>query len=250
MVLSMNIRNSPPQFLSRIVRQPLDKTEHRPLSQSETSNQVGRKHNPRPLRPKKEAIMTDFRAGDECIISPDAIVGHGYKEGSSPTIIGDHAFIRSGTIIYTDVAIGDNFVTGHNALIRENTVIGDNVIVGTDTVIDGTTTVGSRVNFQTGVYVPSHTWIGNDVFLGPRSVLTNDPYPVRADVDLTGPTIEDHVSIGANATLLPGITIGGGSFVAAGAVVTEDVPPDTLAVGVPADHNPLPEHLGGENEVV
>jgi acetyltransferase-like isoleucine patch superfamily enzyme len=99
------------------------------------------------------------------------------------------------------------------------------------------------------VYVPPYTTIGDHVFVGPRAVLTNDRYPVRTDDDLRGPTVEDHVSIGANATILPGVTVGERSFVAAGAVVTRDVPPDTLAVGVPAEHEPLPEHLAGGNEI-
>jgi acetyltransferase-like isoleucine patch superfamily enzyme len=99
------------------------------------------------------------------------------------------------------------------------------------------------------VYVPPATTIGDDVFVGPRAVLTNDPYPIRKDVDLDGPTLEDHVSIGANATLLPGVTVGEGAFVAAGAVVTDDVPPETLAVGNPAQSRDLPAELDGRNQI-
>ena len=69
----------------------------------------------------------------------------------------------------------------------------------------------------------------------------------RVDTDLEGATLGDDVSIGANATVLPGVTVGKGSFVAAGAVVTEDVPPHRLAVGVPAETRPLPEKLDGGN---
>jgi acetyltransferase-like isoleucine patch superfamily enzyme len=85
------------------------------------------------------------------------------------------------------------------------------------------------------------------VFLGPDAVLTNDSYPLRVDTDLEGATLGDDVSIGANATVLPGVTVGKGSFVAAGAVVTEDVPPHRLAVGVPAETRPLPEELDRGN---
>lgn len=193
--------------------------------------------------------MTGATTGGNCTIHPEAILNHPYPDATEPTVIGDDATIRSGTIVYADVQVGDGFTTGHDALVRERTDIGDDVIVGTQTVIDGTTTVGSRVSLQTGVYVPSHTTIGSDVFVGPRAVLTNDPYPIREDVDLVGPALEDHVSIGANATLLPGVTVGEGSFVAAGAVVTDDVPSETLAVGAPARHRPLPERLQGGNEI-
>ena len=166
-----------------------------------------------------------------------------------PPVIGDDATIRSGTIIYPNVRIGDGFTTGHGALVREDTVLGDDVVVGTNVVIDGSTTVGDSVSMQTGAYVPTNTEIGDHAFLGPKATLTNDPYPVRRDVGLEGPTLEAHASIGANATLLPGVTVGERAFVAAGAVVTEDVPPETLAVGAPAVHRPLPDELDGRNEI-
>jgi len=105
------------------------------------------------------------------------------------------------------------------------------------------------VSLQTGVYVPPQTTIGDNVFVGPNAVLTNDPHPVRTEKDLEGPTVRDHASIGANATVLPGITVGEGAFVAAGAVVTRDVPARTLAVGVPAEHRPLPAELTGGNQL-
>jgi acetyltransferase-like isoleucine patch superfamily enzyme len=102
---------------------------------------------------------------------------------------------------------------------------------------------------QTGVYIPRETEIGDRVFLGPNATLLNDPYPLRVDAELEGPTLEDDVSVGANATVLPGVTVGEGSFVAAGAVVVDDVPPKTLAVGEPARHEELPEELEGRNDV-
>ncbi|MFC4357814.1 acyltransferase [Halobium salinum] len=171
---------------------------------------------------------------------------HG-DDDEEPTVVGEDSTIRAGSIVYTDVTIGRGLTTGHNVLIREHTVIGDDVVVGTNTVIDGWTEIGDNVSLQTGVYVPSYTKIGDRVFVGPRAVLTNDPYPIRQEVDLVGPTLEDDVSIGANATILPGVTVGEGSFVAAGAVVIEDVPPGSLAVGVPAQIRELPEELRGPN---
>jgi acetyltransferase-like isoleucine patch superfamily enzyme len=180
-------------------------------------------------------------------IDQSALVGHVYDEDCQPAVLGDEVTVRAGTIIYGDVVAGDRLNTGHNALIRERTELGDDVLVGTQTVIDGRASIGSNVSLQTGVYIPSKSEIGTRVFIGPRAVLTNDSYPLRQDVELEGPVLEDDVSIGANATLLPGIHIGERSFVAAGAVVTEDVPADTLAVGNPAEHRPLPEQLRGGN---
>ena len=194
-------------------------------------------------------MTRDATLGENCEISEQATVGTAYADDTTTPVIGDNATIRTGTIVYDDVVIGDHFGTGHYALVRELTDIGDDVLVGTNTVIDGRSTIGSNVSLQTGVYVPSHTTIGDNVFCGPHAVLTNDPYPIRKDVDLEGPTLEDGVSIGANATVLPGVTVGEGAFVAAGAIVTEDVPADTLAVGAPAKHTELPEALQGENDI-
>lgn len=191
--------------------------------------------------------MTSAELGPDVDVQGNATIGTPGDDDLPE--IGADSTIRSGTIIYSDVKIGDRFQTGHNALVREDTVIGDDVVVGTNAVIDGTTTIGDEVSLQTGVYVPPYTDIGDQVFLGPHAVCTNDPYPIRRDVDLVGPTLEDHASVGANAVLLPGVTVGEGSFVAAGAVVTEDVPPETLAVGAPATHEPLPEPLDGQNMI-
>ncbi|WP_254764978.1 acyltransferase [Natrinema marinum] len=175
-------------------------------------------------------------------------VGYAYDDESRKPVIGSDPTIRSGTIIYDDVVIGDRFSTGHFALVRERTEIGDDALVGTNVTIDGETTIGSNASFQTGAYVPAKTAIGDHVFLGPHATLTNDPYPLRQKTELEGPTLEDHASVGANATVLPGVTVGRGSFVAAGAVVTRDVPEETLAVGAPATYEALPEPLRGGND--
>jgi len=161
------------------------------------------------------------------------------------TTIGKDAIIRSGTIIYCDVTIGDQFRSGHNVIIREKTRIGNHVAIGTATVIEGNTTVGNHVNLQSMVYIPTDTKVGNRVFIGPNAVLTNDRYPPSGIGGLIGPCIKDGAAIGANATILPGICIGEGSLVAAGAVVTRDVPDYMLAVGSPAKIKDLPKTLVG-----
>lgn len=189
------------------------------------------------------------RLGNHCYVDDDATLGCAFDDHGRPTVVGDDATIRAGTIIYAAVDIGDRFSTGHHALVREQSHLGDDVLVGTNSVIDGRVSIGSRVSLQTSVYVPPETTIGEDVFIGPGAVLTNDPYPIRTAADLDGPTIESHASVGANATVLPGVTIGAEAFVAAGSVVTRDVPPGTLAVGTPAEIRPLPTELEGGNDI-
>lgn len=190
--------------------------------------------------------MSAIETGEDCRIDEPIHVVPA-EDDQEPPYVGPGSVIRSNSVIYPDVVLGGGLQTGHGVVIRERTTVGEDAVIGTKTVIDGRVDVGAEVSMQTGVYVPPGTRIGDRVFLGPRAVLTNDPYPLRADVDLAGATLEDDVSIGANATILPDVTVGERAFVAAGAVVTEDVPPGTLAVGSPARHHPLPEHLDAAN---
>ena len=188
--------------------------------------------------------MTDAEGDADAEVHPGATLGNA---GGGPTL-GADATIRSHSVIYGDVTVGDRFTTGHGAVVREGCVLGDDVLVGTHAVVDGDCTIGDGCDLQTGVYLPRNTTLGDRVFLGPHAVLTNDPYPLREEAELEGPTVEDDATIGANATVLPGVTVGERAFVAADAVVTEDVPPDTLAVGSPAEHEPLPDPLAGGND--
>jgi acetyltransferase-like isoleucine patch superfamily enzyme len=185
----------------------------------------------------------------EIDIHAGATVGVAYQPDSVSPTLGNGSVVRNGTIIYNDVIAGRNLQTGHSALIREQTELGDDVLVGTNAVIDGHSTLGDSCSLQTGAYIPSHTTCGDRVFLGPSATLLNDMYPVRSEYDLAGPSLDDDVSVGANATILPDVTVGQGAFVAAGAVVTGDVPAETLAVGNPAEYRPLPDELEGANDL-
>jgi acetyltransferase-like isoleucine patch superfamily enzyme len=147
--------------------------------------------------------------------------------------IGKGCIIRSGTVIYSGVKIGGSFRSGHNVLIRENTRIGDNVLVGTNSVVDGDCQIGSNVSIQTGAYVTRYTTIEDGAFLGPCCVTTNDKY-MKYGAALKGPVIKQGARIGASSTIMPGITVGEGATVGAGSVVTRDVPPHKVVMGVPA----------------
>ena len=148
--------------------------------------------------------------------------------------IKENCTIRAGSIIYSEVLMGENCQTGHNVMIREKTIIGNNSLIGTNTVIDGNTTIGENASIQTGVYIPLKSKIGNHVFMGPFSKLTNDKYMMRKRFDLIGPTLEDYVSIGANSIILPGIRLKKNSIIGAGAVVTKDAEENQVLVGNPA----------------
>ncbi len=165
------------------------------------------------------------------------------------TEIGDNAMVRSNSTFYCDVTIGDGLKTGHNVMVREMTSVGDNVLIGTNTVIDGHVSIGSNVSIQSNVYIPTNTVVEDNVFLGPCSVLANDKYPIRVQYDLKGPVLRKGASVGANATILPGVEVGEGAMVGAGALVTRDVPSWKLAIGSPAKVVELPEKLRNYNRI-
>jgi acetyltransferase-like isoleucine patch superfamily enzyme len=182
-------------------------------------------------------------------IQENVTIGLKYKIKSKSPIIGKNAFIRSNTIIYDDVEIGMDFKTGHGVVIREKTKIGDNVLVGTNSIIEGHCTIGNGVSIQSNVYIPINTIIEDNVFIGPCACFTNDKYPIRIDFDLKGPTIRKGASIGANSTFLSDVEIGEGAMVAAGAIITKDVPSFFLAIGALAKIKPLPKHLKTTNRI-
>ena len=167
----------------------------------------------------------------------------------SGCVIGSNSIIRPGSTIFSNVKTGDNFKTGHNVLIREKTIIGNNVLVGSNVIIDGNVTIGNNVSIQGNVYIPTDVIIEDNVFIGPCAVLANDKYPIRKEYNPMGPILRKGASIGANTTILPGVEIGEGAMVAAGALVTHNVPPWKLAIGFPAKVKDLPDDLKQLNSI-
>ena len=187
--------------------------------------------------------------GDSFSCDEGCLVGVLYRPEAGPARFGRDCRIRWGTVIYGDVTTGNDFQTGHHVMIREKTVIGNHVMIGTGTVIDGQVEIRDFVKIESQCYIPTHVRIGSRVFFGPGVTLTNDRYPLkqRDRYRPEGPVIEDGVTLGGRVTVCPGVRIGEDAFVAAGAVVTKDVPPRSLAVGVPARIKPLPSHLAERN---
>jgi acetyltransferase-like isoleucine patch superfamily enzyme len=128
--------------------------------------------------------------------------------------------------------IGKNVKIWHFSYVGSGTVIGDNVSIGSLTHIDYNVKIGANTRIEGSVYIPPLTVIGRDAFIGPAVVFTNDPYPMSTR--MIGCVVEDGAAVGARAVIKAGVKVGHGSVVAMGAVVTKDVPPDTVVAGVPA----------------
>ena len=122
------------------------------------------------------------------------------------------------------------------SVIFENARIGENCNICAHTLIENDVVIGNNVTIKSGVFLWDGTRVEDDVFIGPNATFTNDAMPrskIYPDV-FNGITLKKGASIGANATILPGLTIGCKAMVGAGAVVTKDVPDYAVVVGNPA----------------
>lgn len=135
-----------------------------------------------------------------------------------------------------ECAIGEGTKIWQFVVILAGAKIGRDCNICAQTLIEGDVVVGDRVTVKSGVQLWDGTRVEDDVFIGPNVTLTNDPYPRSKHYpdSFDGIKILEGASIGANATILPGITIGKAAMVGAGAVITEDVPPKAVVVGNPA----------------
>jgi len=175
-----------------------------------------------------------IKIGEGAQIDEDVILGYpsGRLKQKGEVHIGGAATIRSGSIIYQGVEIGERFETGHHVVVREENQIGDDVSIWTNTVIDYGCRIGNHVKIHTNCYVAQFAVIEDDVFIAPGTIFANDKYPVSKKLE--GPIIKRGARIGVNVTLLPGVTVGEGALVGAGSVVTKDVPPRSVVMGNPA----------------
>ena len=183
--------------------------------------------------------------GDGVVIQDGAILGKAPKLGprsaaageiADPLVIEPGAAICAQAIVFAGAWIGPGAIVGDQAFVRERSRIGPGTVIGRGSTIDNDVEVGARVRIQTQVYVTAQSVIEDDVFVGPCAMTTNDNTMARQarETPLLGVTLRRACRVGGGAVLTPGVEIGEEAFVAAGAVVTNDVPSRALVMGVPA----------------
>ena len=178
-------------------------------------------------------IHDNVTIGDNTVIEDHCIIGYPTKlAGKKSLFIGENSHIRSHSIFYEGSTLGNNLVTGHSVLVRENTEAGKYLQIGSYSDIEGECIIGNYVKMHTGVQVGKKAKIGNLVWLFPRVQFTNDPFPPSKYLESV--TINDLAVIATSSILLPGISVGIGSFVAAGSIVKNDVPDVMCVAGNPA----------------
>ncbi|MDT4969359.1 MAG: hypothetical protein QOJ64_4096 [Acidobacteriota bacterium] len=184
-------------------------------------------------------IYPGVSLGKETTVGEFALIGVPLRDsqpGEVETVIGAGSVIRSHTVIYAGNVIGAKFQTGHGVMIRELNQIGEGVSIGTHSVIEHHVKIGNRVRIHSNAFIPEYSVIEDEAWIGPNVVFTNALYPLspNAKATLKGPHIMTGAKIGANATLLPGVTIGRNALIGAGSVVVHDVPDGKVVVGNPA----------------
>lgn len=151
-------------------------------------------------------------------------------------LVHSSAFIHPNALIDPGARIGARTRVWAYAHILGGAVVGEDCNICDHTFIEGGVSLGDRVTVKCGVYLWTGVVVEDDVFIGPNATFTNDPFP-RSRQYLTTPVgtlLKKGSSVGANATITPGLVIGEHSMVGAGAVVVKDVPARVVVVGNPA----------------
>lgn len=129
------------------------------------------------------------------------------------------------------VEIGKGTKIWHYTNIYETAKIGKNCVIGSYVEIGDEVIIGDNCKIEAFAFIPKGVTIGNNVFIAPHVCFTDDKYPkVNGNWKLLSTIVEDNVVIGANSTILPGITIGKGSLIGAGSIVTKNIKPNTTLI--------------------
>ncbi len=154
----------------------------------------------------------------------------------APLEIADGAVVCCGAIVFAGARLGQGAIVGDQAYVRERAEIGPGAVIGRGSTVDNDVRIGARAKIQTDVYVTAYSVVEDDVFVGPGVCMTNDSTMSRHDKSyaLRGPVLRRACRVGGGVVLTPGVEIGEEAFVAAGAVVTKDVPTRAVVMGVPA----------------
>jgi UDP-2-acetamido-3-amino-2,3-dideoxy-glucuronate N-acetyltransferase len=153
-----------------------------------------------------------------------------------PLELDEDVSVCAGAIVFAGAHLGAGVILGDHSYVRERSTVGPGTVIGRGSVVDNDVVIGERVRIQTNVYVTAYSVVEDDVFVGPGTTTTNDDTIARhaPQERLKGVTLRRACRVGGGVVLTPGVEVGEEAFVAAGAVVTHDVPARAVVMGVPA----------------
>lgn len=161
-----------------------------------------------------------------------------YPGAGAATTVASGVMLRAGAIVYAGVSIGEDTTVGHHTLLRSHVTVGSSSQLAHNLTVERGSEIGEGVRCSPASHITADTFVGDRVFLGAGVRTINDKELTWRDAhgqpSLSPPRFDTGARIGSGATILAGVTIGTGALVGAGSVVTRDVPPHTVAYGVPA----------------
>jgi acetyltransferase-like isoleucine patch superfamily enzyme len=182
--------------------------------------------------------------GDGCVIEDHAVLGKRPRLARGSSAKGEVGALRiaervtvcCGAVVFAGASIGAKAIIGDQSFVRERSSVGAGSVIGRGSVVESDVQIGQRVRVQTSVYLTAFTLVEDDVFVGPGATTTNDDTMSRhgSEMPLRGAILRRACRIGGGAVLTPGVEVGEEAFLAAGAVLTRDLPPRAVAMGVPA----------------
>jgi len=193
-------------------------------------------------------IRENVRIGDSCKVLDGAILGKtpavasmsattGAPRELPPLVIGKAVTIGAGCVIYRGAEIADMVFFGDLATVREDVKIGEGTIIGRGATVENRVTIGKKTKIETNAYITAFSTIEDYCFVAPYVAFSNDNYVGRTEErkkHFGGPVLRRGARIGVGSVLLPGVEIGEDGLVAAGSVVTKNVPPRMIVLGSPA----------------
>jgi acetyltransferase-like isoleucine patch superfamily enzyme len=197
---------------------------------------------------KNVIVYDNVDFGDNVTIEHNSILGYDNltnlreeaKEFKKPflTKIGDNVLVRPNSIVYAGCKVGNHSRICSHVIMREFTELGDDSYLGNGTKVEGYSKIGSETGIETQVHITAKALIEDKVFIATMTVLANG-YTIswaRPHVPTVedGPIIRKGARIAIGVKILPGVEIGREALIGAGSVVTRDVPPFKIALGVPA----------------
>jgi len=210
----------------------------------------------------------DVIVGDEVRVDDHAVLGKLPMRAASsattrdaqfpPLEVGAGSIVGTGVVLYRGLKLGRKCLVADYATVREEVTVGDRTIVGRGVTIENECTIGRFVKLETECYITAYSVVEDRVFIAPGVTTSNDNFVGRTEARkkaFKGVTVKRGGRIGAGSVILPGKVIGEDALVAAGSVVTRDVPARKVVMGSPArvvrdvPTEQLLEHQGWSDDV-